>query len=65
MSKPAVLTPQDMANRVEYEGIGYAVQQYYGLDVSCPEDPELEAAWKAAYDALTKLETLLTKYQDQ
>lgn len=65
MSKPTVLTPQDMVYRVEYEGVGYAVQHYYGRDVSCPEDPELEAAWKAAYDALTKLDDILTKYQGQ
>ena len=63
MSKPTVLTPEDMVYQINEEGIGYAIQHYYGRNISCPEDPEFEAAWKAAYDAMAKVSEFVDKYK--
>lgn len=62
MSKPAQVTPHDLVARIENEGLGYAVQHYYGRNIECVADPTFEALWKAAYDAIVALEAHAQKH---
>lgn len=55
--KPDLVKPGLLAYSIEEEGLDYAVRDYYGRNIICPEDPELEALWKAAYDAMEALHT--------
>lgn len=55
LPSPAIVTRQDLINIIYQEGIGYAVQHYYGKNIECPEDRVLEQLWKDTYDALEKL----------
>lgn len=57
--KPTIVTPENLKWKAEYEGLAYAVQHYYGRNISCPYDPELERLWKAAYDAIEALDKRL------
>ena len=53
-----LLTPEDMADRIENEGIAYAILYYYGKVKST--DKKAEELWNNAYDALTNLEKYLS-----
>lgn len=52
------LTVEEVTERVETEGLGYAVQHYLGRDVNS-EDKKLNKLWKQAYDALEALQDYL------
>lgn len=54
--KPILLTAEDLVKRIENEGLSYAVTSYYGRNIKCTDDPEMERLWKAAFDAIDALE---------
>lgn len=54
--KPTLVTAEDLARRIEVEGLSYAVVHYYGRNIKCTDDPKFETLWKAAYDAIEALE---------
>lgn len=46
---------RDVVAKVENEGLGYAIQSYYGRNLNSESD-ELNDAWAKAYDALAQVE---------
>ena len=44
----------DIKDRVDIEGLGYAIEGFYGRYVNS-EDEELNKLWEKAYDALDNL----------
>jgi hypothetical protein len=59
MSTQDILTAQQLADRIDNEGLAYAILTYYGK-VKCDDD-KAEQLWNDAFDALTKLEDHLSK----
>ena len=59
MSAQDILTAQQLADRIDNEGIAYAILTFYGK-VKC-DDKKAEQLWNDAYDVLTKLEDHLEK----
>ena len=57
MAQSAKKSNQQVADIVESEGLGYAVQHYMGADAI--KDPKLAALWKTAKDALDAIEAML------
>jgi hypothetical protein len=53
---PTLLTAEQLIQRIENEGLAYAVTCYYGRNIKCTDDPKMEALWKKAYDAIDELE---------
>ena len=54
------ITPEDMHYRLENEGIGYAILNYYGKVES--DDIVAEKLWNDAHKSLTKLQSYLDNY---
>lgn len=54
-----IITPEDMVNRIENEGIAYAILTFYGKVKS--NDKKAEELWNSAYDALSNLEKYLSE----
>lgn len=54
--KPTRVTAEQLAARIDNEGLSYAVTSYYGRNIQCTDDPVMDALWKAAYDAIDALE---------
>ena len=54
--KPVELTAKRLAACIENEGLHYAVNDYYGRNIKCIDDPKMEELWKSAYDAMSALE---------
>jgi hypothetical protein len=52
-------TKQEIANKVELEGLGYMVQHYMSADYV--EDPVLAKWWRTAKEALDEIEAMLPK----
>lgn len=52
-----LISPEDLAYRLENEGIAYAILNYYGKVKST--DKKAEELWNNAYDALSNLEKYL------
>ena len=50
-------TIQEVAGIVDREGLGYAITDY--LAASTIADPDLAAAWQAAYDAMEEIYHIL------
>lgn len=51
---------EDIAWKVENEGLGYMITDYLGSDSI--EDEELKELWKTAAEALNKIEEILSPY---
>ena len=52
-----LIKPEEMAYRLEAEGIGYAILNYYGKIKS--NDKTAENLWNNAHDAIVLLQTYL------
>lgn len=44
-------TIEEITHKVEYEGLGYCILDYYGRDLNS-EDPNLNSDWAHAYDTM-------------
>lgn len=55
-----LLTLQDVADKVEWEGLGYTITDHIGSNEI--EDPKLREAWEAARVNLRKIEKILGPY---
>ena len=53
-----MLTTQQVADKVEWEGLDYAVMSYFGRDLNSVNE-ELNDLWAEAYDVLTELRSIL------
>lgn len=53
---------EDIASKVENEGLGYMITDYLGSDSI--EDEELKELWKVAEEALDKIEEILRPYAE-
>lgn len=49
----------DIRDRVNRDGIGESVVDYYGRELTEPVPEELRKAWADAYDALARVNELL------
>jgi len=58
-NKSKKLTSYQIKAAVDIEGLAYAVTDYYGKDIICTDDAELEIKWKAAYTAFEDLKNHL------
>jgi hypothetical protein len=46
-----------VASKLDNEGVGYAIQHYFGRNLDSESD-ELNKAWREAFDALEKVKSL-------
>lgn len=61
--KPTLLTADELVRRIDNEGLAYAVTCYYGKNIVCTDDPQMERLWKSAYDSIDALERYVAKIQ--
>jgi hypothetical protein len=52
------MTVEELAYKVDNEGLGYAVLDYFGRQVDVDDDT-VKQAWAEAYDALDRLRQLI------
>ena len=60
MEKPDI-DPHDLAYRLEYEGVDYALISYYP-EIRCEKDKEAERLWDNARTALLNLRSYFKKH---